>query len=268
VASWTAVPEHARITDQNRRAWDEIAEVRASRWREKHPDELFRRGHTVLADEVRAAAGDVTGRRLLHLQCASGEETLSWAALGAQATGVDISDRCIMLARERATTLGLDVRFVAADVYALPADLTGFDVVYTGGGALVWLPELEEWARAVHRALARSGTLLLAEEHPLATCLMIERGAIRVADDYFQRGRVVPGPPGWNHFDDRGTATEPKYEFVWPLGDIVTALVRSGLEIKRLEEFPTSEHQRWRYGDALEAAAGLPGWFVLLARKP
>lgn len=98
----------------------------------------------------------------------------------------------------------------------------------------------------------------------MATCLMIERGAIRVADDYFQRGRVVPGPPGWSHFDDRGIATEPKYEFVWPLGDIVTALVRSGLEIERLEEFPTSEQQRWRYGDALEACGGTAG----LVRAP
>jgi SAM-dependent methyltransferase len=262
------VPEYARITDQNRRAWNEIADVRAARWREKHPDELFRLGGMVLANEACAAAGDVTARRLLHLQCATGEETLSWAALGAQATGVDISERCITLARQRATALGLDVRFVAADVYALPADLAGFDVVYTGGGALVWLPELQGWAATVHKALTSGGTLVLAEEHPLATCLMIDRGAIRVADDYFQRGRVVPGPPGWSHFDDRGIATEPKYEFVWPLGDIVTALVHSGLEIERLEEFPTSEDQRWRYGDALEAAKGLPGWFVLVARKP
>lgn len=107
-------------TEMNRRAWDEIAAVRAEKW----PDAaFFVAGGSLLDPVVLAAAGDVTGHSLLHLQCATGEETLSWAVAGASATGVDISEPQIALARVKATAAGCDVAFVAADVYALPPDL-------------------------------------------------------------------------------------------------------------------------------------------------
>lgn len=262
------MPDRDDITGQNRRAWNEIAEVRGRRWAEKHPASLYREGGSTLSEFARAAAGDVAGKTLLHLQCATGEDSLSWAVAGANVTGVDISDRAIELARERAGELVLDVRFVASDVYHLPAVLAGFDVVYTGGGALVWLPDLEGWARAIERSLASGGILIVEDEHPLAMTLSAEGGEIVMKDDYFQRGRIEPGAAGWTHFDDKGRGTEPKYQFVWPLGDIVTALAEAGLHIQRLSEHPTREDQRWRYGDALEKARAFPGWFVLVARKP
>lgn len=82
-------------TAQNRRAWNEIAPVRAERWAAKHPDDQILRGETLAAD-VRGAAADVAGKSLLHLQCASGEDSLSWAALGADVTAVDIAERFLM----------------------------------------------------------------------------------------------------------------------------------------------------------------------------
>jgi 23S rRNA G2069 N7-methylase RlmK/C1962 C5-methylase RlmI len=103
------------------------------------PAQFYAQGGHTLDPQVVAAAGDVRDKSLLHLQCATGEETLSWAVLGARAAGVDISDLQIDLARQKAAQADLDVVFTAADVYAFPDELRRgtFDWVYTGGGALV-----------------------------------------------------------------------------------------------------------------------------------
>jgi SAM-dependent methyltransferase len=223
-------------TAQNRRAWNEIAELRHQKW----PDaEFFIKGGSLLEERVLAAAGDVRGLALLHLQCATGEDTLSWAVAGAHATGADISEAQIALAQRKADAAGLDVCFVAADVYALPAELqsASFDLVFTGGGALVWLPDIERWAGVVAAALRPGGRLLLYEEHPLASCLWIEDGRLVLEEDYFARSQSFYNT-GWRHFAGGEQAQETKAEFQWPLGDIVTALAR---------------------GPADRAAGGVPG---------
>jgi SAM-dependent methyltransferase len=257
------MPEINDYTAQNRRAWNEIAAVRATIW----PDAaFFAAGGTLLEPEVLAAAGDVRGQTILHLQCATGEDTLSWAVAGAQATGVDLSDAQIALAVEKAAAAGLAVRFVAADLYALPDDLQqgSFDYVYTGGGALVWLPDLDRWAATIVRALRPGGRLLLAEEHPVAGCLWIEDDQLQITADYFGRG-TPDCRAGWSHFPGAEDAGEMKAEFSWPLGDVVTALAQAGLRIERLTEYPSVES--WRFGNQLEQVAQLPGEYVLIARK-
>jgi SAM-dependent methyltransferase len=250
-------------TEQNRRAWNEIAEVRS---RTRQPAEFFAAGGSQLDPRVLAAAGNVRGRALLHLQCATGEDTLSWAVAGADATGADISDAEIELARRKAADAGLAARFVASDVYALPAELqqSSFDIVFTGGGALVWLPDIERWARVVAAALRPGGRLIVEEEHPLAACLRIEAGRLVVDDDYFRRGSPWVSN-GWYHFKGGEGAKESKNEFNWPIGDVVTALVRAGMRIEALEEFPSQPG--WRFGDQLEQAQRLPGSFLLVAAK-
>jgi SAM-dependent methyltransferase len=247
-------------TEQNRRAWDEIAEVR-----HKAMSPPSSQGGTPLDARVLQAAEPVAGKTVLHLQCSTGAETLAWAAAGARATGVDISERQIEIARQTAQAARLPVRFVASDVYTLPPDLlqAGFDIVYTGGGALVWLPALEPWAKTVAMALQPGGLLILLEEHPVAGCLWVENGVLQLDANYF--GRSSPDVVhGWSHFGGEA-AQEPKYEFSWPLGDVVTALAQAGLRIERLEEYPGAEG--WRFGDKLDQVRRLPGEYLLLARK-
>ena len=257
------MPDIRGYTEQNRRAWNEIAEVRQARWPDAH---FFAAGGSILDPVVLEATGDVAGRTLLHLQCATGEETLSWAVAGAQATGVDISDAQIALAQRTAADAGLAVGFVAADVYALPAELQGgtFDYVYTGGGALVWLPDLDRWARAVGAALRLGGRLILYEEHPLADCLWVTDDKLQLAGDYFARS-TPEHSQGWSHFPGGEDATESKAQFSWPLGDVVTALAQAELRIERLEEFPSDA--QWRFGELLDEVRQLPGRYLLVARK-
>ncbi len=248
-------------TEQNRRAWNEIAVVRERTW---PGADFFAQGGSLLGEAVVAAGGAVHDLTLLHLQCATGEDTLSWSNLGAVATGVDISD-----ARSRSHGSGGrgSTRFVAVDIYALPAELQrgDFDLVYTGGGALVWVPDIVRWAEIVAAALRPGGRLLLAEEHPVAGCLWVTDGKLEVTDDYFGRGKATPDQ-GWAHFAGGERAQETKYQFAWPLGDIITALANAGLRIESLQEFPSDA--AWRFGGLLDTVQRLPGSYLLIARRP
>lgn len=257
------MPDTRDYTARNRRAWNEIAAVRHARW---PGAAFFAGGDSTLAPPVLAAAGDLAGRTLLHLQCATGEDTLSWAVAGAEATGVDISDAQIALARRKADEAGLAVRFVAADIYDLPADLrqSSFDLVFTGGGALVWLPDIAHWAGVVAAALKPGGRLILDEEHPVAGCLWGTDGRLEIAGDYFGRG-APEYDTGWAHFAGGEGATETKCQFSWPLGDIITALARAGLRLESLTESPSDAG--WRFGPRLDEARRLPGQYLLVARK-
>src|SRR5438105_1403108 len=112
----------SKYTRQNRRAWDEIADRRSEMWAGARSAAFFRDGGSVLDPRVVTAMGDVTGHRLLHLMCATGEETMSWAVLGAEAVGIDISGREIAIARKQAAEAGLAVCFETADVGDLPTE--------------------------------------------------------------------------------------------------------------------------------------------------
>jgi SAM-dependent methyltransferase len=254
--------ETKKYTSQNRLAWDEIAEVRSKTMKTA---EFFASGDSTLSDELLAIAGDVHGLSLCHLQCATGEDTLSWANRGAHATGIDLSPKQIELAKQKAAAAGLHVRFIASDIYALPAHLfeEKFDILFTGGGAIVWLPDLQEWARIIAQLLKPGGRLIIDEEHPLAGCMEVQEGVVRMVDDYF--GRKADMFIGWSHFSGAEHATEEKYEFTWPLGDVVTALAQAGLRIELLEERPSQ--QQWRFGDKLEEVARIPGEYLLVARN-
>ena len=110
----------------------------------------FKSGDITLTKTEIEEMGSVVGKSLLHLQCHFGMDTMSWSRLGANATGVDISDAAIELARELNDELGLDTRFIRSNIYELPEVLDEqFDIVYTAIGALCWLPDMTGWAKIV-----------------------------------------------------------------------------------------------------------------------
>ncbi|WP_367133643.1 MULTISPECIES: class I SAM-dependent methyltransferase [Streptomyces] len=185
------------------------------------------------ADEV----GDVTGKRLLHLQCHIGTDTLSWARKGAVVTGLDFSGPAVEAARALASEVGEErARFVEADVYDAPAALRGetFDIVYTGFGALCWLPDLTQWARTAAELVAPGGFLYLAEFHPVAMCLGEDGSAF--AEDYFARGPFTYDEPG--SYADMSAPTRHNRTVEWqhPLGDVVSAVTAAGLRLEFLHE--------------------------------
>jgi len=192
----------------------------------------------------RAEVGDVAGKTLLHLQCHFGLDTLSWARLGAaRVTGVDFSEPAIAFANELAAETGLAdrARFMVSNVYDLPGPLAGetFDVVYTGRGALGWLPDLEPWARTVAGFVRPGGIFYIHEGHPVMWAIADEQTTpndLHLGFDYW--GGETLSFPVEGSYADPTADVDAEVEHGWnhSLGEIVTALAGQGLRIELLDE--------------------------------
>jgi len=230
-------------------------EVNRTNWDERVPIHLagsfydlpgFREKRTVLRDFEIAEVGDVAGRNLVHLQCHFGQDTLSWAAHGARVSGLDFSGPAVEAARGLAAELGVEAEFVQADVYeAVTAfESRTFDIVYTGFGALTWLPDLPRWARVVSDLLKPGGFLYLSEFHPFADILDDETGTA-VTHDYFDESAKVWDEPGT--YADRGAETRNNIAVFWDhtLGSVVSAVAGAGLRIEFLHEHESTLFPRY-----------------------
>ncbi len=202
--------------------------------------EAFKAGQSSLRSIELEQVGDVRHRTLLHLQCHFGQDTLSWARLGAKVTGLDLSDTAIGEGRALAAELGIPARFVEGNVYDARALLGGerFDIVFASYGVLGWLPRLEPWAGAVASCLAPGGVFHLVEFHPIAW----------IWDDAFERPVYPYDAPGEPILTEQtGTYAEPSapvqlrdVDFNHGLGSVVSALLAEGLVLERLTEFDWS----------------------------
>jgi SAM-dependent methyltransferase len=227
--------------DLNRASWDERAPAHAA-----SPDYAFDRfvaDPEHLSDVVRfdlPRLGDVSGLRGVHLQCHIGTDTVSLSRLGARMTGLDFSPASLAEARRLVASSGDDVDFVEAPVYeALDVLEPGsFDFVFTGIGALCWLPDIRQWAQVVADLLRPGGRLFIREGHPVLWAIDEAHTDSLVIDyPYFER----PEPLPW---EDASTYVETDAVFTvnlthsWNhgLGEIFTALIDCGLAISAFEE--------------------------------
>ena len=231
--------------ESNRRLWDRWASLHFESRSGTYDLAPFRAGELTLGRIELEELGDVSGKRLLHLQCHFGLDTLSWARLGAEVTGVDFSERAIELARSLSSELDIPARFVRSDVYDLPRVLDErYDIVFTSGGVLYWLPDLERWGRVISGFLRPGGTFYIVEIHPFTQVFENEGVTdLRVEYPYFQ------GPEPLR-FETRGSYAVPDHEFrsveygwTHPIGEVVTSLIDAGLRIEYLHEFP---YTAWR----------------------
>jgi SAM-dependent methyltransferase len=229
---------------RNRENWDDRVRVHAAS--EFYDLPGFRAGADHLRPFEIEELGEVAGRSLLHLQCHMGQDTLSWARRGARVTGLDFSPEAIGTAEALAAETGFAdrARFVVSDVYEAATALAGerFDIVYTGLGALVWLPDLPRWAGVVASLLNEGGVLYLVEFHPFTE--LLDDDGTSVVRDYFHRdGEVFDFPYTYTG----GPALTKTAQVQWhhPLGDVITALAGAGLRIESLTEHATTMWPRF-----------------------
>ncbi len=256
----------------NLAAWDEAAE-RYERWLPE-AIELIRSGGTNLLPPELELIGDLHGRcrRAIHLQCAGGQDTLSLWNLGAvEVIGVDFSPRMLKLAERLTAAVGAPARWILADVLDTPHELDGTaDLLYTGRGSLMWLQDLDAWAAVLVRLLAPGGRLVLFEGHPVEWLFDVDEDGRWFATDY----DYFAGPEaskGWApEYIDHLTIDEAdqswKFARAWTLGEILTALLRSGLRLERIAEHPTD----WwgGHGDVRpEERNRIPLSFSVVARR-
>jgi SAM-dependent methyltransferase len=218
--------------EMNRAGWDRRTEIHA---RSKFYDvDGFLGGATSLREIELGELTDVEGRRLLHLQCHFGLDTLSWARRGAICTGVDLSPVAIEQARALSRRGGLDAEFVCANVYDFDrGDAPPYDIVFTSYGAICWLPDLARWAAVVSSNLASGGTFYMVEFHPIHDLLA---GYSYFAED-------TPSVEEEGTYTENGDEAVAEFA-VWshPMSGVVNELVGAGIEIVRLNEFPFSPY--------------------------
>ncbi len=270
--------EYLRI---NRANWDERAPAHAAA-----PDYAVARfveDPTFLSSVVafdRPRLGDVAGLDVIHLQCHIGTDTISLCRLGAGMTGLDLSPASLREARQLAQRTGDRVRFVESDVYGA-VDVVGtgsFDLVYTGIGALCWLPNIGRWAQTVAQLLRPGGRLFVREGHPMLFSSEARDDLIVVENPYFERAEPLV-------FDEGGTYVETDAEFTAALthewshgvGETVSALLEAGMELTSLVEHDSvpwealpgqmvqDDQGEWRLADRPWRLAAS---FTLQARHP
>jgi SAM-dependent methyltransferase len=191
--------------------------------------------------------GNVQGKRILHLQCHFGLDSLSLARRGAEhVTGVDLSDRAIDKARELAERINLSsrTRFICCNIYDLQEYLSCdqdelFDIVFTSYGVIGWLPDIDKWAALISRYLKPDGTFIIAEFHPFLW--MLDESFSQIVGSYFNRKAIISENEG-TYADRNAPISNPSVEWDHTLSEIVQALINHGLRINVMQEFDYSPY--------------------------
>jgi SAM-dependent methyltransferase len=276
--------------EDNRLSWNAATEAHNSH---KGDQAAFLRDGSTLFPEELELLGPLDGLDLLHLQCNSGQDTLSLARHGAIVTGVDISDTAIAFAQQLSIDTGIGATFERADVIDWMAqaarDGRRFDIVFCSYGALVWLSDLKPWAAGIASLLKPGGRFAVIEFHP-AAYMFDEHWQHRYS--YFGGGQPQTNNGVGDYVAAAGEALAPwgyhegvvnfrnphrAHEFQWTLSDVVMALIDGGLLIEQLREYPYANGAKlYERMDELPGrrmvpppdVPSLPLMFGLTARKP
>ena len=221
--------------------WDERAPAHAASADYAVP--RFAEDPSFLSDVVRfdrPRLGDISGLRGVHLQCHIGTDTISLARLGATMTGLDFSAAALAEARRLAAQGGAGVDFVQADVYDAVTVLgdSQFDLVFTGIGALCWLPGIRRWADVVAGLLRPGGRLFLRDGHPMLMSLADGPDGHLVVDrPYFERAEPTISEWAGTYVEtDVVFAQNVTHQWSHGLGEIITALQDAGMGLTGLAE--------------------------------
>ena len=270
-----------RYYRDNLAAWDERAPAHARA--DGYRVQRFHEDPAYLSDVVRfdiPLLGEVDGLEGVHLQCHIGTDTVSLARRGATMTGLDFSGESLAQARALAEQTGADVDFVQSDVYSA-VDALGrerFDFVFTGIGALCWLPDVRRWAQVVHDLLRPGGFVFIREGHPMLWAMDESVDDDLVAGyPYFE----VPAPVTDEHDGtylpvDTTFRAEVSHSWNHGLGETVMALLDTGMTLDLLAEHDSCPWEalpgkmredadgEWRL---LEHPERLPLTYTLRARR-
>lgn len=246
------------VSEQNRRSWNAAVPAH-ERHRVGQAAFLAAGGSTLFPEELELL-GELAGRSLLHLLCNAGQDTLSLAARGAQATGVDISDAAIARAAALSAESGVAADFVRADVYDYLAEAAAagrrFERIYCGYGAICWLHDIGAFARGVAGLLAPGGRFALVEFHPASNMF---DAAWRLAHPYPAGGALLSldgvgdyvgaaagglSPSGFDPGAGEFVNPEPCHLYRWGIGEVVSALAAAGLRLSALREYPYVNGER------------------------
>lgn len=231
----------------NRANWDDRAPIHAGST--YYGFERFVNDPIYISDVVRfdrERLGDIAGLRAVHLQCHIGTDTISLARLGAQMTGLDLSPASLAEARRLASETASDVSFIESDVYSAPAVLerASFDLVYTGIGAICWLPSVRRWAEVVATLLKPGGRLFIREAHPMLDSSDVDGQRLVIENSYFEEAEPVAWDEG-STYVETNERIEHSLSVQWAhgIGETITALMEAGMELTAFTEHDSTPWQ-------------------------
>jgi SAM-dependent methyltransferase len=229
-----------KYLEQNKALWNEITPVHERS--EMYDVAGFKAGKsTMLMPFEIEEMGDLNGKSLLHLQCHFGMDTLSWGRLGAKVTGVDFSDEAIKTARKLSKETDTKAEFICSDIYKLPEiHKKKYDIVYTSGGVLCWLPDLNKWAKVIAYFLKPGGFFYIMEGHPLMNVFDNSTNVkeLKIKWSYFNNPEWLECQAEGDYADPAFKSSHASCEWTHSMGDIINSLINAGLKIEFLHEFP------------------------------
>lgn len=227
--------------EANRKNWEDRVPVHLEAW--GYSMAKFIDDPDYIADGVenqRSELGSVEGKSLLHLQCQLGTDALSWARLGATVTGMDFSEQAITAAKKLFADCDTPGRFFVAELYESRSVLDEeFDIVYTGGGALIWLPDIKGWAKVMSAFLKPGGTFYINDFHPVMLSLDLGRDddLLSITRNYFETDEPEVFDEATSYAGSGVISNTRHFNWNHGIGEITTALIDAGLRIEFVREF-------------------------------
>lgn len=224
--------------DLNRASWNERVDTHLSS--DFYDMEGFLAGENSLKEIELSLLGDVRGKKILHLQCHFGQDSLSLARMGAEVTGVDLSDKAIHNARLINKHLGLDAHFISCDLYSLKEHLNErFDIIFTSYGTVGWLPDIHKWAAIIDHFIIPGGKFIMVDFHPIIW--MMDDDLKDIKYRYFNDEAIIENMNGT--YADLDAQLEGQ-EVSWnhAMSEIIGALLGQGLRLDHFGEYDYSPY--------------------------
>jgi 2-polyprenyl-3-methyl-5-hydroxy-6-metoxy-1,4-benzoquinol methylase len=224
----------------NRETWNNKTAIHyESGFYNKH---AFAKARNSLNSYELKALGDVNGKSLLHLQCHFGQDSLSWAAKGAQVTAVDLSDKAIELAQKLSAELNIPAKFICSNVLDTSQHVTDqFDYVFTSYGTITWLPHLKPWAQMISERLKPGGSFYIVEFHPIAWMYDYINGEPKLKYHYSREEGIYEEYQG-TYADQHSSMISKEHSWNHSLSSVIQALIDAGLSITQFAEHDGSPY--------------------------
>ncbi len=201
--------------------------------------EGFLKGETSLNPIDLEILGDISGKSILHLQCHFGQDSISLSRLGADVTGVDLSDKAIENAKRIATETNSDAQFICCDLYDLENHLDKqFDIVFTSYGTITWLPDLDKWGKLISKFLKSNGEFIFIEFHPVVW--MFDESFDKIGYNYFNAAPIVETESGT--YADKNADISQYVTWNHSMSEVVSSLLNNGMTITNFQEYDYSPY--------------------------
>jgi 2-polyprenyl-3-methyl-5-hydroxy-6-metoxy-1,4-benzoquinol methylase len=202
--------------------------------------EGFLNGKSSLNEIELNLLGDVKGKSILHLQCHFGQDTISLAGLGANVTGIDLSDKAIESANNLSEKANIKANFICCNIYDLPNHLNElFDIVFTSYGTISWLPDIDKWAKIVSRYLKPNGKFVFVEFHPVVW--MFDDNFKDIKYRYFNSEAIIENESG-TYADREAEINQKCITWNHGIGEVITNLIKNDVEVVSLKEYDYSPY--------------------------